>query len=104
HHLRRRWKCPLLGMNLDDKTQFLPYGIFNSGDDNYERWAGQFDLNLSSSLAAVEWYLQRRLPCAHFPMGFHCSPSITNPPDTADFDHRLSFVGSWKPERAAVIE
>src|SRR5688572_26975021 len=31
--LRRSWKCPLVGMNLDDKTTFFDYGIFSSGND-----------------------------------------------------------------------
>jgi hypothetical protein len=30
HVLRRRWKCPLLGMNLDDKLQFFSCGIFSA--------------------------------------------------------------------------
>ena len=43
--LRRRWSCPLLGLNLDDKTNFHPYGLFSDRNDGYVQWAPKFDVN-----------------------------------------------------------
>jgi spore maturation protein CgeB len=97
--LRRRWRCPLLGMNLDDKTEFFAYGIFSSGNAGYSRWARCFDLNLTSSLTAATWYRQAGLPCRYIAMGFHASPEIQDPPRSPQFEHAITFVGSRKPER-----
>lgn len=101
--LRRRWKCPLLGMNLDDKVEFFSYGIFSAGNDNYGHWASYFDLNLTSSLTAADWYRKSGLPCRYIAMGFHPEPEWDRPPDRASYDHLLSFVGSRKPERELMV-
>src|SRR6185436_9795648 len=101
--LRQRWKCPLLGMNLDDKTEFFPYGIFTDPNDDYKRWAKNFDLNLSSSLLATEWYKQFDLPVLYSPMGFHQRPEFATPPSAADYKFPISFVGSRRIERERII-
>ena len=100
--LRKRFSCPLLGMNLDDKFQFLDYGIFASGDDNYQKWAEYFDLNITNGRAAHEWYTERGLSCIYCPPGVHQPPGLTMPA-SADFQHAISFVGSCKPERRPII-
>lgn len=102
-HLRRRWTCPLLGMNLDDKTTFLPYGLFSAGDDNYRHWAAKFDLNITSTLAAVEWYHQSGLPCLYSPAGFHLPSDLPPPGPEPRFSYALSFVGSCRLERQRLI-
>ena len=102
HHLRQRWNCPLFGMNLDDKAQFFPYGIFSSGDDNYRHWAKKFDLNLTNCLPATEWYRQEGLPCLYSPQGVHLTPELTLPV-SANFKYDFSFLGSKKPEREVII-
>lgn len=101
--LRQRWKCPLLGLNLDDKQQFFPYGIFRGGDDNYQHWAREFDLNLTNCLPATEWYQQRGLPCFYSPSGVH-RPAQLVAPHTADFKVKFGFLGSLKPERRWLID
>lgn len=100
--LRRSWHCPLFGMSLDDKVEFLPYGIFSAGNDNYQRWAAKFDLNLTNVLATTEWYRQRGLPCLYSPQGVHLTDDLSLPV-SADFKYEFSFLGSIKPEREAVI-
>ena len=100
--LRRAWKCPLLGMNLDDKLQFFPYGIFADGDDNYQQWVTKFDLNITNCLAATEWYRQRGGACLYSPSGVHHPPDLTLP-TSSDFQYPFSFLGSKKPERELVI-
>jgi len=102
--LRRRWRCPFFGMNLDDKVEFFPNGVYSHGNDNYQRWARQFDLNLTSSLTAEKWYRQAGLPCAYVAMGFHASSETADAPVSANFEHRISFVGSRKRERSELIE
>ena len=103
HVLRRRWQCPLLGMNLDDKLQFFRYGIFAAGDDNYGDWARRFDLNITNCLPATEWYRQRGLPCIYSPSGVHRPPHLTEP-TAVDFKYEFGFLGSKKPERKVIIE
>lgn len=102
--IRSCWKCPLLGMNLDDKVQFFPYGVFKSGDDNYQKWAAHFDLNLTSSLTALRWYRQKGFPSLYIAMGYHLSASNSSPPANVDYRYAVSFVGSRKRERRAMIE
>lgn len=102
HLLRRRWNVPLLGMNLDDKIEFLDYGLFQVQNDNYQKWAGFFDLNLSNVRAAVDWYADQGHPVYYFPEGY--CPKTPPPPATAAFAWELAFVGSWRPERAALCE
>jgi hypothetical protein len=101
--LRRTWKCPLLGMSLDDKLQFFPYGIFADGNDNYQHWARKFDLTITNCLAATEWYRQRGCECLYSPQGVHHTPDLALPA-SANFKYDFSFLGSKKPERAVVIE
>jgi len=97
--LRRRWCCPLLGMNLDDKLEFERYGIFTGASDNYAHWARRFDLNLSNVRAVVDWYAERGLPVMYLPEGFH--PKFAAPPASiAEFRRDLAFVGSRRTERA----
>lgn len=100
--LRRSWHCPLFGMSLDDKVEFLPYGIFSAGNDNYQRWAAKFDLNLTNVLATTEWYRQRGFPCLYSPQGVHLTDDLRLPV-TSDFKYEFSFLGSRKPEREIVI-
>ncbi len=101
--LRQRWSVPLIGMNLDDKVEFLDFQIFYHGNHNYQRWARKFDLNICSSLAVLDWYRQAGLPCIYAPGGAYQPPGLAIPAST-DFAHQLSFVGSCKPERQVVIE
>src|SRR5262245_4243927 len=67
--LRQEWKCPLIGMNLDDKTTFFDYGIFSTGNHNYRKWVRNFDLNLTSTMAAVQWYHEAGGACLYSPAG-----------------------------------
>jgi hypothetical protein len=101
--LRRRWKCPLLGMNLDDRMEFFPYGVLASGDDDYGRWVKKFDLNITNCLPAMDWYHQRGAASIYSPQGVHLTQELTLPV-SADFKYKISFLGSRKVERAAVIE
>lgn len=103
HVLRKRWACPLLGMNLDDKFQFFPYGIFRGGVDNYQRWARQFDLNITNCLPATDWYRERGLPCVYAPHGIHHPAGLTEPA-SANFKYEFGFLGSIKPERKLIVE
>jgi hypothetical protein len=101
--LRRAWPAPLLGLNLDDKLQFFPYKILADGNDDYARWAGKFDLNLTSCLAATDWYRARGHACLYVPAGMHQPPDL-GPPDSASFAHPISFVGESRLERTQLIE
>ena len=102
--IRSRWSCPLLGMNLDDRVEFFPYGILKSGNYNYARWIQSFDINLTSSLAAMDWYRERGAEVRYFPQGFCPDARFADPPTDLNFRHNFSFVGSWKPERGNLIE
>jgi Glycosyl transferases group 1 len=101
--LRKAWKCPIVGMNLDDKVQFFNYGIFSAGEDNYQAWAGKFDLNLTNTLAAVPWYHQRGFACLYSPQGVNLPDDLPEPGPKAHFKHVFSFVGSSRLERARII-
>ena len=103
HLLRRRWSCPLFGMNMDDKTQFFPYGIFSAREDNYQAWARNFDLNLTSSLVATGWYQQRGYPALYLPPGMHQAADMSMP-SACEYRYGLTFVGSRKPERQFLIK
>jgi hypothetical protein len=100
--LRRKWPCPLIGMNLDDKIEFLDYNLFTFRNDNYLKWAKLFDLNLSNTRAAVDWYADHGLPVYYMPEGYH----LKNPPPSKNqiYKHEISFVGSWRMERASLFE
>jgi hypothetical protein len=101
--LRRRWSCPVLGLNLDDKMEFLDYGILNNGNDDYRRWARRFDLNLSNVRAVVDWYADAGLPVMYVPEGYH--PKVAGPPQSvAGFRYPFSFVGSRRVEREVFFE
>lgn len=102
--IRKKWSCPLLGMNLDDRVEFFPYGILKSGNDDYARWIRSFDLNLTSSLAAADWYRERGAAVRYMPQGFCPDPRFSQPPIHAQYENPFSFVGSWKPERAELVE
>lgn len=100
--IRTTWKCPLLGMNLDDKLQFFQYGIFSLQDDNYQHWARKFDLNLTNCLPATDWYRAQGLPVIYSPPGFRRSAG-TAEPVAGKFEYKFGFLGSIKPEREIVI-
>jgi hypothetical protein len=102
--IRRRWKCPLLGLNLDDRSQFFPYRIFASGDDDYARWVTKFDLNLTNAFTALDWYRQRGATVRYFPPGFHARDEFREPPARTDYEHTFSFLGSWKQERGLIVK
>ncbi|HEV2394979.1 MAG TPA: glycosyltransferase [Verrucomicrobiae bacterium] len=102
-HLRRRWKCPLFGMSLDDRFEFFPHGVFASGNDDYQHWAGHFDINLTNCLPATEWYQRRGLHCIYMPQGVRQLDALSSP-TAADYKYEFSFVGSRKPERGTVID
>ena len=101
--LRRRWKCPLLGMNMDDRVQFFPYGVLASGEDDYARWAGRFDLNLTNAFTSLAWYRRRGAAAYYLPSGFHLREAYQEPPRQPDYDCQFSFVGSWKADRGVII-
>jgi len=99
----RRWKCPLFGMNLDDRLQFFPYGIFAARDDDYGRWVTKFDLNITNCLPATEWYHQRGAAAIYSPQGVHLTADLTLPA-SAEFKYKIGFLGSKKVERTVLIE
>ncbi len=100
--IRDAWRCPLLGMNLDDKLEFFPYGIFALGDDDYQRWAPQFDLNITNCLPATDWYRERGIAVIYSPQGVHRPEGMTAP-TSANFKRPFGFLGSIKPERELII-
>ncbi len=100
--LRGRWSCPLLGMNLDDKIELWDYGVFTYRRDNYLRWAARFDLNLTNGKLAEDWYRDRNLPVYYMAQG--CHQKVPLPPATPQFEHDITFLGRWRPERAVLIE
>ena len=100
--LRRRWKCPLFGMNLDDKMQFFPHGILADGNDDYQRWARKFEVNLTNCLPATDWYRQQGCPVLYLPPGVHATPDLT-PPSSTDWKYELSFLGAKRFERVQIV-
>ena len=102
--IRKRWSCPVIGMNLDDRVEFFDYKIFSRKNDNYSQWIHHFDLNLTSSIAAADWYRQLGADVRYMPQGFCGNPRFLQPPDCNRFEYPLSFVGSMKPERSNLIE
>lgn len=101
--VRKRWHCPLLGMSLDDRVEFFDHGVFSEPRDGYAHWARRFDLNLTNCLAATDWYRRRGLPCLYVPQGMHVPSGLTEPL-SSKFKYELTFLGSIKPERKAVID
>jgi hypothetical protein len=101
--VRRRWSCPLLGMNLDDKLEFLNYGLFSEKRDNYLAWATRFDLNLSNVRAVVDWYADRKLPVCYVPEGYHPKPGLAMPSALPQYQYEIAFVGSKRLEREILV-
>lgn len=102
--LRRKWKCPVIGLNLDCKTTFVDYNVFNTNITNYKKWAGSFDANLTNARAMVDVYAASGFRCLYLPTGFHFDPAIHRLNPAPSYEIPISFVGSCKPERAKVIE
>ena len=100
--IRKKWSCPLLGMNLDDKVNFWDYNLFSAGNENYKEWAKHFDLNLTNSLIASDWYRQFNLRCFYLAPGVR-TPDVTQLPTGANFKYPVSFLGSRKPDREAIV-
>jgi hypothetical protein len=97
--LRARWSCPIFGMNLDDKSQFFPLDTAKP-QRAYARWAGKFDLNLSSTRGASDWYAEIGAPYYFLGMGFH-PPSPSRQSST--IISSISFVGSCRHERENLV-
>ncbi len=100
--LRKKCHGPLIGMNLDDKVSFWPYGIFQANVDNYCQWAHLFDLNLTNSKIAATWYQNAGANSLFLPPAMHQQP-LQKPPSSTEFKYPLSFLGSAKPERERII-
>lgn len=99
--LRRRYSCPILGLNLDDKVQYLEYATFSDRNDNYQKWAGRFDLNLTNVRAVLDWYQDSGFPVYYMPEGYHAKyPPLDQVPQ---YVHEIAFVGSWRGERAELF-
>lgn len=100
--IRKAFSCPVLGMNLDDKIQYLDYKVFSDQNDNYEQWAPCFDLNLTNVRAVLDWYKISGCPVYYMPEGYHPK---TNPPEGPPaYRREIAFVGSWRAERAELYE
>lgn len=99
--LRRKFSCPIVGMNLDDKAGFWDYGSAGGGD-HYQKWAPRFDLNLTNSKIAESWYHQAGAACVYLPPAMKRPEGLTEP-HAADFQHLLSFVGSPKVDRETLV-
>lgn len=102
--IRQRWKCPLLGMSLDDRVEFFDYGVYNTTALAYSHWAAKFDVNLTNARVALDWYRQRGATARYFPPGFHFEREYETPPNKPDYAHPFSFVGSAKAERRVLVE
>jgi hypothetical protein len=101
--IRKRWSCPLLGMNLDDKVSFLPYNIFSAQDDNYQHWAKYFDLNITSSKIASNWYREVGCNSIFTPQGVHL-PIGLKAPTSCEFKYPISFLGTKKLDRSLIVK
>jgi hypothetical protein len=97
--LREGWHAPVIGLNLDDKTNFERFEIFRRSERPYREWAKYFDCNLSNSRSMVEIYHSNGLPCLYLPTGFHFDATRSATPQE-QFQYLTTFVGSYKPERA----
>jgi hypothetical protein len=100
--IRQYYSCPLLGLNLDDKVEFLDFGIFSNRNDNYRRWARHFDLNLTNVRAVVDWYGDAGLPVYYMAEGYH--PKTGPLDEQPDYAHEIAFVGSWRSERQELFD
>ena len=104
HFIKRAWNSPLIGINLDCKTEFENYGVFRGHPVNYRQWAGHFDCNLTNAKAMVDVYSAEGFPVLYLPTGYHYDPAMHKRKPDANFEIGISFVGSSKPERKALIE
>lgn len=102
--IRRRWKCPLLGMSLDDRVEFFDECVCIAPSRGYNHWITKFDVNMTNARAALDWYRQRGATARYFPQGFHLEDEYQDPPSKAEYDHPFSFLGSWKMERGVIVE
>jgi hypothetical protein len=102
--VRRSWSCPVLGLNLDDKTTYTTYDAYQREAQNYRRWAPHFDCNLTNSRSIIDVYHSEGHPCLYLPTGFHFDPKLHEFPEGAPAKYPLSFVGSRKPERGEFID
>jgi hypothetical protein len=102
--LREAWHAPLIGLNLDDKTNFEHFEIFRRSYPPYREWAKYFDCNLSSSKSMIEVYNANGLPCLYMPPGFHFDPKRAAITQQQESQYSTTFVGSYKPERGEFIE
>jgi hypothetical protein len=101
--LRRRLSCPIVGLNLDDKIEFLDYRLYSEANDNYQHWARYFDLNLTNVRAVVDWYVDRGLPVRYLPEGYHPRAGLGPPVEPVRPRYEISFVGSRRLEREVMI-
>lgn len=102
--VRSRTDGPLLGLNLDDKTTYTTYSVFQKSAQDYRRWASSFDCNLTNSRALKDVYNDEGFPCLYLPTGFHYDPEIHHFDPGVSFEFEMSFVGSCKPERKLFIQ
>jgi hypothetical protein len=101
--LRETSRAPLIGLNLDDKTNFEHLEILRRSDRPYREWAKYFDCNLSSSKSMIEVYHANSLPCLYVPTGFHFDSDRATITRQQEFRYATTFVGSYKPERAEFV-
>jgi hypothetical protein len=102
--IRRQWKCPLFGVQLDDKVNFLEHGIFrHERCDGYVQWARSFDLNITNCLVVSDWYRQRGLPVVYMVQGF-LNENLPPPDLQATYRYELSFLGSVKLDRQILVD
>ena len=99
--MRKTWSCPLFGLSLDDKAHFWNYGEAGGGD-HFQAWAKFFDVNLTNSKIAADWYRQSGATALYL------APAMKTPlgleaPARADFTHFFTFVGSPKLDREVVV-
>ncbi len=95
---------PVFGLNLDDKTSYTRYSVFDGSKQGYHDWAGAFDCNLTNSRVHVEIYRDDGFPCLYLPTGYHYNPQIHRFDSASVFRQTLSFVGSCKPEREWFVD
>lgn len=101
--IRQKWKCPILGMNLDDRVEYHD-GIKRQDYRGYGRWAKKFDINITSSKLAEAWYRADGAAVRFMPQGFARHASYSQPPTSSVYKYSLSFVGALKPERADLVK
>jgi hypothetical protein len=100
--IRRKWKCPILGMSLDDRIEFYD-NIKRAIKVGYGHWANKFDYNITSCRLGVQWYREAGATVSFMPQGFTRNIRYKNPPTSYNYQHTMSFVGTHKPERESLI-